>query len=519
MNKIINSFLVKHPDISHYCKDSRLNVNIDDNNHTVKELLGLLLLSCDNKENINEINFALHDLNNLLKNDYFSDKYKIYKNYYEDINNLFGERAANINLIKEQIDKYEKLYGFSPTDKFLFIHNRLGLYPLILIEKLMDNEKMKKFIPDEFIRYKWIIENQIYISDKNPDYNFIFSILIDSGSQFKKNITQSDIIDNSMDFTQTMCDWEINKFKAIFSDPKYHDIEGRVYRYKYSNYFKKSSEIAERVIFLTPARWIQTTSAKLKYLIKFRNDIKNSNKLRILKHYPNETIASDDTYVKNNGGLTWFIYDNKWNDKCLVNDVIVDLSKIDLIITNTDYINYILSVEKMISSGQFNPITNIYISSGKTGINTNDTRLQYTGNIKVWTTKNKKTQRNYSFIDISHLESVDKNGFEKWKVLLPETCKSAGKAFSSNMLKAAPYETYTQSFCAFLVDSEEEADSLITYLRTTFVQNLVAIRKIKNHIPDEVLRWIPIVPLNKEWNNKEIFKHLNIKKKYRKLFN
>ena len=29
-------------------------------------------------------------------------------------------------------------------------------------------------------------------------------------------------------------------------------------------------------------------------------------------------------------------------------------------------------------------------------------------------------------------------------------------------------------------------------------------RKIKNHINKDVLMWVPIVPLNREWNNESI---------------
>ena len=69
-----------------------------------------------------------------------------------------------------------------------------------------------------------------------------------------------------------------------------------------------------------------------------------------------------------------------------------------------------------------------------------------------------------------------------------------------------------------ITNSKNEAKSLVSYLKTSFADKLLSIRKIKNHITKDNLKWIPNVPLDRLWTNEELFKYFKLTKQEQKLF-
>lgn len=53
-------------------------------------------------------------------------------------------------------------------------------------------------------------------------------------------------------------------------------------------------------------------------------------------------------------------------------------------------------------------------------------------------------------------------------------------------------------------ESREEAEHLVSYLRTKFVRFLVAQRKITHHNKADVFRFVPAVPLDRAWSDHEL---------------
>ena len=81
-----------------------------------------------------------------------------------------------------------------------------------------------------------------------------------------------------------------------------------------------------------------------------------------------------------------------------------------------------------------------------------------------------------------------------------------------------PYNEYklnynegnTDSYVSFHVKSYDEALSLLSYMETKYVNYLLSVRKISQDISENTCKWIPIVPLNKKWNNDEVYKYFEI---------
>ena len=57
----------------------------------------------------------------------------------------------------------------------------------------------------------------------------------------------------------------------------------------------------------------------------------------------------------------------------------------------------------------------------------------------------------------------------------------------------------------------------LIYLNTKFVNKLLSIRKISQHIKPDTCKWIPIVPFDREWTDEELFKYFDLTEEEQKL--
>ena len=138
------------------------------------------------------------------------------------------------------------------------------------------------------------------------------------------------------------------------------------------------------------------------------------------------------------------------------------------------------------------------------GIETNDKRIKNEGNVTCYVSKLKSKNR------IKYLEKYDFNENNKfWKVITPEAAHGSFSGFGKLFI-GKPEEVHTGSYICFKVNSEIEAINLKSYLETDIVNKLLSIRKISQHINKNVLKWIPIVPLDKIWTNELVKQYLGI---------
>ncbi len=96
-----------------------------------------------------------------------------------------------------------------------------------------------------------------------------------------------------------------------------------------------------------------------------------------------------------------------------------------------------------------------------------------------------------------------KNDTTGWKVI---TARAAFKANSSfgNMFIGAPNEICSQSYILFIVSSEDEAKSLLSYLKCRLPNFMLSLRKISQDISESTCKWIPLPPLDRIWTDKKL---------------
>lgn len=86
-----------------------------------------------------------------------------------------------------------------------------------------------------------------------------------------------------------------------------------------------------------------------------------------------------------------------------------------------------------------------------------------------------------------------------WKVVTP---KANGGSFSFGVrIVASPEEVFTDTYIAFRVASREEAESLAQYLGTTFVKRALEVYKHTQDISKRTCRAIPLLPLDRHWDD------------------
>jgi site-specific DNA-methyltransferase (adenine-specific) len=173
------------------------------------------------------------------------------------------------------------------------------------------------------------------------------------------------------------------------------------------------------------------------------------------------------------------------------------LSKYDIIVKPRHH-NIIEKIKKK------KCLDSLYNSSGYFKVRTNDKRLNDTGATKCYVSSLKSKKR-YKFID--NYENT--NNF--WKVITPRAAFGAYSGFGYKQI-SNPNEIYTDSYISFRVDNKSQAESLLSYLNTTFVNYLLSVRKISQDISKNTCKWIALVPLNKIWSNEEVYDYFKLTK-------
>ena len=140
------------------------------------------------------------------------------------------------------------------------------------------------------------------------------------------------------------------------------------------------------------------------------------------------------------------------------------------------------------------------------GVETNDKRLKSVGKTKCYVSTLKSKDR-CKYID--DYEITEKYSF--WKVITPEAAFKAFSGFGEKFI-GTPEEIHTGSYISFRVNTEEEAKSLLSYLETKFANYMLSVRKISQHINEDVCKWIPLVPFDRIWTDDKVCVALNIEK-------
>ena len=404
----------------------------------------------------------------------------------------FGEVFTPMDFINNKMLKDIEDYWFITYKEIIWSNAKItyydpatgmGNYPIAIYYKLLEGLKIK--IPDEGERKKHIIENMLYMGELNKKNCFIIKQIFNIDNKYKLNLYEGNTLE--VDIKKT---FGIDKFDIIIGNPPYNEeltsVGAKPLYNKFIEYYVDKCKILS---FITPSRWF----AGGKGLDGFRKMMINRTDILYIKHYDNACEIFGNT-VSIEGGVNYFLINEKYNGLCDYNGSKVKFNNFDIILDAQYYpiVNRLLNYDK---------ITNLYLGR-YFGVESNDKRLN----------NNDKLIKCYVSQQKGFIKYIDKTEIKKdynfIKIITAEA--NGGKGCFGNTFIGNLNEIHTGSYISFKVSNENDAKSLLSYMKCKLPNFMLSLRKISQHINEATCKWIPLPPLNKNWNDDEVYKYFKL---------
>jgi site-specific DNA-methyltransferase (adenine-specific) len=418
-----------------------------------------------------------------------------YEKYGEVEKKEFGEVMTPGWLAGEMLDTLPAEMWTNPNIKILDPANGCGIFPIEVVRRLFLGLADK--LPDPTERYWHIMKNNVFVCDIQAKNNFLYKTTFDPNDNIDMNIHHGSFLDETFDHTMKNI-WKVEKFDVVIGNPPYQEpIPGnRRMRPLYNKFTGKSIAISEKVLFVTPSRWF-SGSADLK---KFKNFMTaKPNRIKLIKTFDEkQEIFGKGVDIK--GGVSYFLYDRSNNSPCLFNGRGKDLNEYDIII-ETQLNEVIHKVKK------YNKLTEITKTKNTFGIGINDSRFRKTASSSSLAVHVSKAKGGKKFIDKNQIKNVHLIG--SWKVLTPAGAWAGGSGLG-NLVLAKSDEVHSETYFSFNVETQDEAENLISYLKTGFVNVMVSLRKNTQNIKPSCCDWVPLLPLDRIWDDASVCEYLDL---------
>ncbi len=400
----------------------------------------------------------------------------------------FGEvftpiEFINNNMLKDlkkydnEIFKNKNLTWFDPCAG-------MGNFPIAIYLKLMKG--LEDEIPNKIKRKKHIIENMLYMGELNKKNCFVIKKIFNIDNKLKLNLYEGDTLE--LDIKKV---FGIKKFDIIIGNPPYNqELKSTGALPLYNKFIEYYIDKCTYLSFVVPSRWFSGG----KNLDKFRKFMLNRTDLVYINHIDNaSSIFGSNVNIK--GGINYFLKDKNYNDLCMYNNNLTKLNKYDIFVEN----KYYKIIDKLI---KYNSITSIYLGR-YFGIETNDKHLTDNNKlIKCYVSKQK------GFIKYINKKYIKKE-YNFYKIIMSRASYTHKSGFG-NIFIGNKKEIHTSSYISFKINTKEEADSLLSYLKCKLPNFLLSIRKNSQDISETTCKWIPLPVLDRIWTNKKIYKYFKL---------
>ena len=400
----------------------------------------------------------------------------------------FGEVFTPMNFINNKMLKDIEDFWMDKNNENIWTNETLtwydpaagmGNYSIAIYYKLFQGLKNK--IQDEDLRKKHIIEKQLYMGELNKKNCFAINQIFNIDNNYKLNLYKGDTLNIKLNEV-----FKLNKFDIIIGNPPYNEeltsVGAKPLYNKFIEYYIDKCKILS---FIIPSRWF----AGGKGLDKFREMMINRTDILYIKHYDDACkIFGNSVDIK--GGVNYFLIDKEYNGLCDYNGSKVKFNNFDVILDSKYYgvVNKILNKDPMI---------NIYLGR-YFGIESNDKNLTDDNKlVKCYVSQQK------GFIKYINKKFIKKE-YNFFKVITARAAFGANSGFGNTFI-GNQHEIHTGSYISFKVANENEAKSLLSYMKCKLPNLLLSLRKSSQDISETTCKWIPLPPLNKEWTDKEIY--------------
>jgi hypothetical protein len=371
----------------------------------------------------------------------------------------------------------------------------MGNFPIAIYYKLIDGLKNK--IPNEKDRKKHILEKMLFMAEYNKKNCFIIKQIFNMNNEFKLNLYEGDSL--QLDIRK---EFGIDKFDIVIGNPPYNEeLKSTGAKALYNKFVEYYVNKCNLLSFIVPSRWF----AGGKGLDSFRKNMLKRKDIVYIKHYDDACEIFGNT-IDIKGGVNYFLKDTHHNGDCKFNSSITKLNKYDVFVDG----KFHAIIDKLLT---FDSIITLYLGR-YFGIESNDKRLKSdktNDTIKCYVSQQKGFEKN-----------IEKNEIKKeynfWKVITARAAHKHKSGFGNTFIGNID-EIYTGSYISFKLSNEEEAKSLLSYMKCRLPNLMLSLRKNSQDISESTCKWIPLPPLNKEWTDEEIYQHFKLSEDDIKLIN
>lgn len=430
--------------------------------------------------------------------EYITDIVYVLRNYIEVADTeikTHGEVMTPLTLVEEMLDTLPKEVWSNPNLKWLDPANGVGTFPSVIVKRLMGG--LEEAIPDNCERYQHILENMIYVVEIQAKNMFLYHCAFDVNDTHKLNTYYGSFLSEGFDNHMKNV-WGIEKFDIVIGNPPYQEsiIGNKRYKPLYNLFVDKILPITKKSVLIIPSRWMYGGFG----LDSFRNKMFNSRNIVLINHTDDANIYFTNN-VEIKGGVSYYLFDNDYNDLPIYNGVKTNLGEYDLYVEE----QYRSLLKKLISD---NNLSNISKSQSFYGFPGNESlfdRYKKNNDIKVYVSKAKGFEM---WVDKSLICDSKLDGY---KVFTPGASGSKNDLGRfGNKILGKPNEVASKSYMVLLVNSESEGNSLISYMNTKFCNFFLSLRKTTQNMKPDTLRWVPLVPFDREWTDEQLYEYFKL---------
>jgi hypothetical protein len=185
-----------------------------------------------------------------------------------------GEVMTPITLVNEMLNKLPEDTWSNPHIKILDPSNGIGTFISVIVGKFMKG--LDYFIEDECERYKYIIENIIYVCEIQPNNMLAYFYVYNKDSEYNLKTYYGSFLEKG--FNEHMSNvWGISNFDIVLGNPPYQYDESDGDNKLYLEFTKKSISILKfkgHLLFITPKSildYLTNVSKNRKYVDDFYN--------------------------------------------------------------------------------------------------------------------------------------------------------------------------------------------------------------------------------------------------------
>jgi site-specific DNA-methyltransferase (adenine-specific) len=308
------------------------------------------------------------------------------------------------------------------------------------------------------------------------------------------------------------------KFDVIVGNPPYQmDSDGNTRTMPLYNLFVQQAKSLnpKYIAMIIPSRWMASGLG----LNDFRAEMLADTRIRTLVDFPNASEVFPGVEIK--GGVSYFLWDRDNSGTCKMTlvrgadkygPIDRNLGEFDVLVRDSRALEILHKIQKREETS----ITKILAVDKEFGMTSNFTGYEMTRTAEtIAIYANRQGKRIKGWIKRYNLDKSI-HLIDKWKVLIPQAGSDGGQKIPDVVLGTplvvGPPSVCTQTYLFLHLDSESEAMSAESYIKTKFVRFLISLRKISQHATRSTYTWVPIQSWDKQWTDGDLFEKYDITK-------